>query len=240
MDCRKLFPWGLRRYLKRIADVPDMWNTLYRLKEQNIASKTILDVGAFCGDWTRNCLKVFPDSNYFLFEAQEGMADSLKMMETDQIVIENIFLGENDGTYVDFYEAGTSSSALRFGSHTSIKKNTISLDNYCREKSIKSIDILKLDVQGYELNILKGAKTILNNVNLIITEVSFIDVYVDCPLVNEVIQYLDSYQFQLFDIVDFRRREIDNHLWQCDMFFIKKDSFLLKEKRKDKKQNRPK
>ena len=202
MDFRKLFPWGIRRYLKRIADVPDMWNTLYRLKEQNINPKTIFDVGAFCGDWTRNCLKVFPDSNYFLFEAQKDMADSLKMMETDQIITENMFLGEDDGTYVDFYEAGTSSSALRFGPHTSIKKNTISLDNYCREKSINSIDILKLDVQGYELNILKGAKTILNNVNLIITEVSFIDVYVDCPLVNEVIQYLDSYQFQLFDIVD--------------------------------------
>ena len=240
MNFRKLFPWGIRRYLKRIADVSDMWNTLYRLKEQNITPKTIFDVGAFCGDWTRNCLKVFPDSNYFLFEAQKDMADSLKMMENDQIVIENMFLGEYDGTYVDFYEAGTSSSALRFGPHTSIKKNIISLDNYCREKSINTIDILKLDVQGYELNILKGAKTILNNVNLIITEVSFIDVYVDCPLVNEVIQFLDSYQFQLFDIVDFRRREIDNHLWQCDMFFIKKDSFLLKEKRKDKKQNRPK
>ena len=134
MNFRKLFPWVIRRYFKRIADVPDMWNTLYRLKEQNITPKTIFDVGAFCGDWTRNCLKVFPDSNYFLFEAQKDMADSLKMMETGQIVIENMFLGENDGTYVDFYEAGTSSSALRFGPHTSIKKNTTSLDNYCRKK----------------------------------------------------------------------------------------------------------
>ena len=240
MDFRKLFPWGIRRDLKRIADVPDMWNTLYRLKEQNIAPKIIFDVGAFCGDWTRNCLKVFPDSNYFLFEAQKDMADSLKMMETGQIVIENMFLGENDGTYVDFYEAGTSSSAFRFGPHTSIKKNTTSLDNYCMGNSINTIDILKLDVQGYELNILKGAQTILKNVNLIITEVSFIDVYIDCPLVNEVIQFLDGNQFQLFDIVDFRRREIDNHLWQCDMFFIKKDSFLLQEKRKDQKHNRPK
>jgi len=60
---------------------------------------------------------------------------------------------------------------------------------------------------------LKGAKTILNNVNLIIAEVSFIDVYVDCPLVNEVIQFLDGNQFQLFDIVDLKRRPLDNHLW---------------------------
>ena len=240
MNFRKLFPWRIRRFLKRIADVPDMWNTLYSLKEQNINPKTIFDVGAFSGDWTRNCLKIFPDSNYFLFEAQTDMADSLKMMETDQIITENMFLGEDDGTSVDFFEAGTSSSAFRFGPHTSIKKNTTSLDNYCRKKTINTIDILKLDVQGYELNILKGAQTILKNVNLIITEVSFNDVYVDCPLVNEVIQFLDGNQFQLFDIVDFRRREIDNHLWQCDMFFIKKDSFLLKEKRKDKKQNRPK
>ena len=239
MNFKKLFPWAVRRYLKKISDVPDMWNELYRLKKNHFIPKIIFDIGASNGEWTKNCRKVFPYSNYFLFEPQEEMADFLQSMETDSIIFENLFLGEKDGTQVDFYQEGTSSSALRFGPHDPVKKLVTSIDSYCSAKSINNIDILKLDVQGYELNILTGAQSILNNVNLIITEVSLIDVYVDCPLVNEVIHFLDANQFQLFDIVDLKRRELDNHLWQCDMFFVKKDSILLRDKRKDEKQMRP-
>ena len=144
-----------------------------------------------------------------------------------------------DGLEVNFYEQGTSSSALRYGPHIPIKKVTTSLDSYCIKNSIKNIDILKMDVQGYELNILKGAQSILKDVELIIAEVSFIDVIIDCPLANEVIQFLDSCEFQLIDVVDFKPRALDNLLWQVDMFFLKKDSFLLKDKRKDIKQLRP-
>ena len=102
------------------------------------------------------------------------MADLLKLMEAANLISENLFLGEDDGTRVEFFHAGTSSSALRFGPHAPIEKYTTSLDSYCRTKSINNIDILKLDVQGYELNILSGARSILNNVELIIAEVSLI------------------------------------------------------------------
>ncbi len=96
-----------------------------------------------------------------------------------------------------------------------------------------------MDVQGFELEVFKGAARCLSFTELVLAEVSFIDVYVDCPLVSEIIEFLNVRNFQLFDIGDFRRRELDNNLWQCDFIFIKKDSFLVSDKRKDYKQIRP-
>ena len=99
------------------------------------------------------------------------------------------------------------------------------MDKFCKSHSISAIDILKLDVQGYELEIFKGASLIMKSTDIILAEVSLIDIYVGSPLVNDIIHYLKEKNFLLFDIADFRRRSPNNHLWQCDMFFVKKNLF---------------
>ena len=67
------------------------------------------------------------------------------------------------------------------------------MDTLCTNSNISKIDLLKLDVQGYELEILKGAKDILKRTSLIITEVSLIEVYKDCPLVSKIVEYFDGH-----------------------------------------------
>ena len=235
-----LLPWNLRKKLKRFLGIPDIWNTLDRIKYNGFNSSIIFDVGAYNGSWTNSCLRIFPDAKYFLFEPQIVMYNELQRFNNDEnMIIENLFLGSEEDISIKFYESGTSSSALRYGDQTPIQKKSIKLDNYCKENSIDSIDILKLDVQGYELEILKGAKNCLAFTHIVLTEVSLIDVYLDCPLANDIINYLSKMKFQLFDIGDFRRRELDGHLWQCDMVFVKNNSFLISDRRKDLKHNRP-
>ena len=175
-----------------------------------------------------------------LIEPQDRLKSELERMENQKIIYKNLLLGRQDDAIVDFYISGTSSSILKFDSSTPVKRKTTSMDTLCKNINISKIDLLKLDVQGYELEILKGAKNVLKRTSLIITEVSLIDVYENCPLVSEIVKYLDTRDFQLFDIADFRRRELDNSLWQCDMFFIRKDNHILFDKRKDKKHQRPK
>lgn len=235
----KYIPWFLRRYLKRVLGIPDVWNNLNRLKENGFDPQIILDVGAFDGNWTKDCKRIFPHSVYYLIEPQDKLSNVLKRMENDTTIYHNLLFGSEDGIEVDFYVSGTSSSILRFDTSSPISRKTTRIDTFCRNSDIGKIDLLKLDVQGYELEILKGSKNILNRTNIVVTEVSLIDVYKDCPLVSQIILYLDSQGFQLYDIADFRRRELDNSLWQCDMFFIKKDDDLLLDKRKDHKQLRP-
>ena len=54
---------------------------------------------------------------------------------------------------------------------TIIKVKTNTLDNFCKIKKIKRVDLLKIDVEGSELDVLRGAKKLLNSVNIIQLEI---------------------------------------------------------------------
>ena len=57
------------------------------------------------------------------------------------------------------------------------------------------VDFLSIDVQGYELEVLKGSKKILNQVNYVISEVNRTEQYKGCALVNELDEYLNGFGF---------------------------------------------
>lgn len=84
------------------------------------------------------------------------------------------------------------------------KVKTTTLDVYCEDNKI-CFDLLKLDVQGGELSILKGAVNQLqNSVLAIIAEVEFVPLYRKQPLFADVDQFLRAQGFALFDL-DIRR-----------------------------------
>ena len=233
MNLRSLFPFTLRRILKRKAGVPDTWNSLIRLKNRhNFNPKVIFDIGAYKGDWTKMCLKIYPRSKYFLFEPQDYLSKFLNSFQNRNIIYENILFGDQNNKEVKFYQFKTSSSVLKFGENIpSLKKRTRSLDNYIKENKIEAIDILKVDVQGYELNVLKGAISSLGMIEILIIEISFLEIYEKSPLASRIIKFLDENNFQIFDVVDFKYRPLDNNLFQVDMFFINKKSKIINDKR---------
>jgi FkbM family methyltransferase len=78
---------------------------------------------------------------------------------------------------------------------------TQSLDAVCQSENIKRIDFLQVDVQGADLEVLKGAEQMLaQGVIAIQTEVEFAALYQGQPLFAEVDQYLRSQGFSLFDL----------------------------------------
>ena len=62
----------------------------------------------------------------------------------------------------------------------------VSLDGWASEAGVEAIDIMKLDVQGAELEVLKGARGLLGGVRLIELEVAFNPIYKDQPLFGEI------------------------------------------------------
>jgi len=52
-----------------------------------------------------------------------------------------------------------------------IKVKTNNIDNFCKEKKIKHIDILKIDTEGTELDVLVGSKKMLNHIDIICSEI---------------------------------------------------------------------
>ena len=76
------------------------------------------------------------------------------------------------------------------------------------DKIVKSkVDFIKLDIQGSELGVLKGAKGILKEVLGVETEVEFLELYSGQPLFGQVNEYLRRLDFEFIDFVNLRRWE---------------------------------
>ncbi len=84
----------------------------------------------------------------------------------------------------------------------SISIETTTLDQYCESENIKNIDFLQIDVQGADLDVLKGAASILSRSVLgVQIEVEFSPLYSEQPLFRDIDYYLDKYDFSLFDLL---------------------------------------
>lgn len=81
------------------------------------------------------------------------------------------------------------------------------------------IDILKLDLQGYELEALKGSSKILKRVKLILIETEFVQIYRDQPLFSDIDLFLKEYGFKLFNFYDLCSHA-DGQLYSCDAIFL--------------------
>ena len=56
---------------------------------------------------------------------------------------------------------------------------------------------MKIDVQGYELEVLKGSSDLLQSIFYVYVECSFIELYDEQPLANDVINFLEKFSFIL-------------------------------------------
>jgi hypothetical protein len=104
------------------------------------------------------------------------------------------------------------------------------VDRVVRDRGASPPDFLKLDVQGYELEVLKGAEESLNSLQVILAELNFLDIHKNVPLVSEVIAWLDERGWVAYDVCGLTRRPLDGALWQADLIFVPKDSPLRTNK----------
>ena len=111
-----------------------------------------------------------------------------------------------------------------------IEIDTITLDYFIDKHDIGNIDFIKIDVQGAELDIFKGASNALKNVLNIVCEVEFIDVYENQPLFGDICNYLSQYNLMFNKFLGLAGRAIkpvklDNnlnkpsqHMWSDAVF----------------------
>jgi hypothetical protein len=89
---------------------------------------------------------------------------------------------------------------------------------------------LKLDVQGYEIEVLEGAPRALQTAEVLLLEVSVWPFNEGAPLLHDVVSYLRQKGFRTYDICDFSYRPSDRVLLQTDMIFVREDSALLADR----------
>ena len=143
-----------------------------------VRMKIVLDVGAnvgIVGCWLAKRAKYV-----FCFEPeiqnQEFLKKNVELNKIKNLKLVPVAVAEKSGV-ADFAVRGSFGHHGLHGRHvsktiTSIKKPTINLDKFCTEKRLKKISLLKIDVEGFEIAVLRGFKKYLREyrVNLIVFE----------------------------------------------------------------------
>lgn len=104
----------------------------------------------------------------------------------------------------------------------------IRLDNFIDENYIENIDLLCIDLQGYELNAIKSLGNYLHKVKYIITECSIMSTYNDGATFSELNDYLSNYNFKYISSNKFGRKFPDATLsgfTEFDSLFINQSAF---------------
>lgn len=138
-------------------------------------SKCIIDVGANIGLYTCVAARsIDQDGRVYAFEPVE---ENLKMLKenvelngvTDKVIVVRNAIGATNTSIsinISDQSMGNHSIGIARGQGGRIEKvKQITLDTYCKTNMIKKIDIIKIDIEGYDYFALKGAKNILNGKN---------------------------------------------------------------------------
>ena len=189
------------------------------LKTMNISPKVIYDIGACVQHWTRKAKEVWPDAKYYLLDAAKSTEPFLK---TDEYAV--AVLSDIEGKIVDFYEDSTNPSGSSYYKETNgaftdkhkTKRMTITLNTLVEENNWLLPDLIKLDVQGAEVDVLKGADRIMINCKDIILEAQHVNYNEGTPKFDEVKSYLESIGFEL-------KSEIVRHAVDADYHFVRND-----------------
>lgn len=211
----------------------------------------VLDIGASDGNWTVAALQIWPNSQYLLLEALEERRPDLERLREacpDNVQYEiaamaaeqtlSSFGATPDGVSSSFTWHGSRDYLLetyKDAEHVRAKLDTMwserqvqtqTVDSILRKRHAPHPDLMKLDVQGYELEILKGAAETIHHADLVLLECQFFRYAPKMPLVHEMIAWMAERRFYPYEIVDILRRPFDNAMGQCDVLFCKGDHWL--------------
>jgi FkbM family methyltransferase len=230
---KSIFPFSFKRSVKEHLGVPSLHWSLQNLKKKGFTPANVVDIGAYEGGWTKDFLEVYPQANILMIEAQQKKEPILKKVKTNfpNIDYAIALVSSDDNLEVNFLENETASH-INFNKNEKLKNivKTKSLETILSEKNKPFPNFLKLDVQGHEIEVLKGCTNVLKTVEICLLEVTLIKLGDNDVLFTELNNFMDSKGFQVYDITQFMRRPFDKAMYQMDVLFIKKESDYVNDR----------
>lgn len=188
----------------------------------------IFDVGGNIGEYTEEILKKKKIAKIFIFEPSKKNLYILKkkFRKNKDIIIENIGIDSKNRVQKLFYDKqGSPLASLTkrsfLGSEIKMKgfeyAKFVTIKKYTQSNNIDKIDFLKLDVEGHELECLKGAKNFIKKINVIQFEFggSNIDTR---TYFRDFWLFFKKYNFDLYRISPFCLVKLDSYSERCENF----------------------
>jgi hypothetical protein len=173
---------------------------LWKLKNEGFEPKVIYDIGSCVLHWTKNAKRVWPDAKIILFDAFQ----SAEFLYGGYDYHVGVLSDEDDKTLRfyqnDFYPGGNSyykeNNDNVFPPDLYLEKVSKKLDTVVRERSFPPPDLIKIDVQGAEKDLIRGAVETLKHVQHLIVEMQCVNYNDKAPLVGETLPYIESLGFK--------------------------------------------
>ncbi len=228
---------ALPQHYKYQRGTISMAASIANMRRNGFHPSAIIEVGAFEGDWSRMARQVYPDAPIYMFDANPEkeplLAGTIREIAGAQFRIS--LLGAEPAESVLFHVMGTGSSVL--SENTSLPRSTTelpmtTLDNlWLADKQRPGPYFLKLDVQGFELEVLRGAEQVLENTEAAMLEVSLLPYNQGAPLLGEVVAFMLARGFVVYDVAGLYRRESDGALYRIVLLFVRESNALRSKKR---------
>jgi FkbM family methyltransferase len=200
------------------------------LKSHDFVPTTILDVGAASG--TLALYSSFPAARFILVEALHEFEPALrKIAQNYNCEIHMVGVGADVGTAVlnlhqdpyGSYIEGVSTDAVVKGQRQ-IKIATIF--DLLDAKPIVRPALAKFDIQGYELEAIRGMRDRVQSFDVYIIETSLHSVSANPPDLYSVVSFMKQHGYSVYDILDGILRPMDGDLAYVDLVFVKDDGPL--------------
>jgi FkbM family methyltransferase len=201
--------------------------TLEQAKRMGFEPRTVIDIGAAIG--TFELYETFPKARHILIDP----------LEENRPYLERIVSRLEDAEYI-IAAAAERSGTLTLNVHRDLFASSlcseyegrdvdgtprtvpaITLDEVCEERQLEGPYLIKVDVQGAELNVLAGADQVLKDTEYIVLEVCLMGFFIGGPQLYDVAAYMKERAFVVYDILDYAYRPLDGAMSQVDMAFVK-------------------
>jgi len=174
---------------------------------KNNSRSIIFDVGANLGDYSKEIFYNNSLATVYAFEPHPKSFEQLKNINNDNFYPNNVAVGKVCGD-VEFFDylsnLGSAHSSVYKGVIEDVHQGQsvkmivpqITLDEYCAKKNITSIDLLKIDTEGSELEVLLGAKNLLDNNAIKVIQFEFNEMnLISRVFIRDFVKLLNNYRF---------------------------------------------
>ena len=223
LDVRRLKPATPQR--------ASMAGGLAQLARLGFRPRTIIDAGV--ANATPELYETFPEASILLIEPQAEFEPFLqKICSTYKAQYVLAAAGEKPGTATFNVHADKFSSSLLKEVEGAAVDGTprtvpvVTIDQQCAEKNLSGPFLIKLDVQGAELQALAGAARTLRETEAVILEVTLFATMIGGPQFHDIITYMKNSGFAAYDVFAVNYRPLDGALAQIDMIFVREDGLF--------------